>query len=333
MKTTAIMMHEIGGTDVLKYETVDLADPKSGELLIRVDAVGLSFGEVLYRMGRYVQETVLPGSLGNYAVGVVEQVGPDTAGWAVGDKITILPAFEMNTYSVYAKHAIVPASAGAPYFEQWTAEENAGIWMQALTAYGALIHYAKVQPEDFVLLTPATGGVSLAGLATVKRAGATAIAATRTQEKVQMLKDHGADHVIVTDEEDIAARVREITDGKGVRIAFNALTGDLTTVLAGDIVSSGGTIIMYGGIGGQETILPYPQLITRGITIQGYTLYELTYNAGNLPGLIDYVKDHVADGTYKPIIDKVFPFEKIAEAHDYMTTGSTRGSVILAVGH
>ncbi len=331
MQTTAIMMHETGGTDVLKYETVDLPNPKEDELLIRVDAVGLGFGEVLYRMGIYVQQTVLPTSLGNYAVGVVEQAGPGVTGWKAGDRVTVLPTFEMNTYSVYGKHAIVPASSAAPYFEQWTPEENAGIWMQAITAYGALIHYAKIQSDDFVLLTPASGGVGQAAIATAKRAGATVITTTRTQEKAQMLKDLGADHVVVTDEEDISDRIREITNGQGVRIAFNALTGDLTTKLAGDVVSKGGTIIMYGGIGGQETVLPYPQLITRGITIQGYTLYELTYHAENLPGLIDYVKEGVADGTYKPNVDKVFPFEKIAEAHDYMTAGSTKGAVILQV--
>ncbi|WP_425093521.1 zinc-dependent alcohol dehydrogenase family protein [Tropicimonas sp. S265A] len=329
MKTTAIMMHETGGTDVLKYEQVDLPEPKADELRIKVDAVGLSFGEVLYRMGIYVQKTVLPSSLGNYAVGVVETAGSNASGWKAGDKVTILPSFEMNTHSVYGQHAIVPASAAAPYFEQWTPEENAAIWMQVITAYGALVHNANIQPGEFVLITPATGGVGQAAVQTVKKSGAISITTTRSRAKAALLKELGADHMIVTDEEDLDQRVQEITKGAGVRVAFNAMTGDLTTTLAGSIVAPGGTIIMYGGIGGQETILPYPSLIGRGISIQGYTLYELTYHEENLPALIDFVTSGVADGTYTPNVDKVFEFEQIAAAHDYMTAGSTTGAVIL----
>lgn len=331
MKTTAIMMQETGGTDVLRFEEVDLPEPKPDELRIKVDAVGLSFGEVLYRMGVYAQKTILPSSLGNYAVGVVESAGSDVHGWKPGDKVTILPSFEMNTYSVYGKHAVVPASAAAPYFSEWTAEENAAIWMQAITAYGALVDKAKVQQGEFVLLTPATGGVGQAAVQTVKKAGAISIATTRTREKVELLQKLGADHVIVTNEQDLAQQVNEITGGKGVRVAFNAMTGDLTTALASDIVAPGGMIVMFGGIGAQETVLPYPSLIGRGISIHGYTLYELTYDAGNLPGLIDFVTSGVADGTYTPNVDKVFDFARIADAHDYMTVGSTTGAVVLKV--
>lgn len=90
----------------------------------------------------------------------------------------------MNKYTVYGQHAIVPAWAAAPNFEQFTPEENAGIWMQFITAYGALIHKAKVQPNEPVLITPASGSVGQVAIQTVKRLGAVAIATTRTQDKL-----------------------------------------------------------------------------------------------------------------------------------------------------
>ena len=329
-KTRIVQFYETGEPEVMKYEEVPIPEPDADEIRIKVEAIGVGFGEALYRRGRYVQKTKLPSKLGNNAVGTVEAVGSDVTKPKVGERVAIIPSFEMNEYGVYGEHAIVPAFSAAPYIESLSLIENAAIWIQIITAYGALIHYGKINSDDFVLLMPASGGVGQAAIQTVKKAGATSIATTRSREKADLLRKKGADHVIVTTEEDISERIREITNGKGVRIVFNALTGSLMKTLV-DVTQPGGTIFQYGGIGGKDTPLPYPKLISSGINIKGYTLYELTYHPENLPELIDYVVSGVKEGYYTANIDRTFNFDQLVEVHHYLEAGSTSGSVIVTV--
>src|SRR5262245_18413445 len=202
--------------------------------------------------------------------------------------------------------------------------------MQVTTAYGALVHYCKVTRCDSVLINPASGGVGMAAMHTCNKAGATAIGVTRSRAKVDAIRQAGADHVIVTDDEKLSDRVKEITGGKGVRLTMNFLTGDVLTILV-DVVSPGGTIFMAGGIGGKETPLPIVPLIGKGVRIQGYTLYELTYHAENLPAIRQYVSEGVRDGHYRANVGRVFTFREMAEAHRYLEKGDMAGSVVVTV--
>ncbi|WP_428340969.1 zinc-dependent alcohol dehydrogenase family protein [Mycobacterium sp.] len=328
-ETTAIRLHDTGGPEVLTYEQIPMPEPGPGEIRLTVEAIGVGYGECLYRMGRYVQETRLPSSLGNNAVGTVDAIGPGVDEPTVGERISLIPSFQMNRYGVYAQHAIVPATAWAPYFPALSLEDNASIWMQVTTAYGALVHHGQVAAGDFVLITPASGGVGMAAIQTAKQAGATTIGTTRRRAKAEALVAAGADHVIVTDDESLTERVNEITNGRGVRLVFNALTGDIINDLA-RAVSPGGTIFMYGAIGGQPTELPLA-LINKGVRVQGYTLYELTYHEQNLPGIRRYVADGVRGGYYTPNVGKVFHFGDMADAHRYLEAGNMTGSVVVLV--
>lgn len=329
-KNTIIRIYETGEPEVMKYETVSVAEPGFGEIRLKVEAIGVGFGECLYRRGFYIQDTVLPSSLGNNAVGIVDAVGDGVDVPKVGDRISLIPSFEMNKYGVYGEYAIVPAYAAAPYFESMSLEENASIWMQVTTAYGALVHYGKINSDDAVLLIPATGGVGLAALQTCKKAGATAITTTRSRKKADKLKDLGADCVIVTTEENLIERVREITDGKGVRIVFNALTGSIIDDLV-KATQPGGTIFQYGGIGGKETLLPYTQLIRYGVRIQGYTLYELTYYPENLAEVRKYISEGIEEGHYTANVGKVFEFDQMIQVHHYLEDGNMSGSVVVRI--
>ena len=329
-KNTVIRIYETGEPEVMKYETLPIAEPGSREIRLKVEAIGVGFGECLYRQGFYVQDTVLPSSIGNNAVGIVDAVGKNVDSPKVGERISLIPSFEMNKYGVYGQYAIVPAYAAAPYFESMSLEENASIWMQVTTAYGALVNYGKIESDDTVLLIPATGGVGLAALQTCKKAGATSITTTRSREKAKTLKDLGADYVIVTTEEDLTERVREITDGKGVSIVFNGITGKVLNDLVG-VTQPGGTIFQYGGIGGKETPLPLAPLVRYGISIQGYTLYELTYHPENLNAVRKYVSEGVKEGHYTANVGKVFEFDEMVRVHHYLEEGNMSGSVVVRV--
>ena len=307
-----------------------MPEPGEGELRLEVEAIGIGFGECLYRRGLYIQDTVLPSSLGNHAAGIVDAVGPDVTNVKVGDRIAVIPSFEMNRYGVYGQHAIVPAFAVAPYFESLSVEENAALWMQVTTAYGALVHYGNVSSGDTVLVVPASGGVGMAAIQTIKKAGGTSIGVTRSREKADMIRAFGADHVIVTNEEDLVTRVRELTRDQGVDLVFNALSGPVLEDIT-SVTKPGGTIFQYGGIQGKQTPYPLATAVRYGIKIQGYTLYELTYNLANLPAVREYVTQGVQEGFYTANVGRVFQFDEMVEAHRYLEAGSMAGSVVVRV--
>ena len=163
---------------------------------------------------------------------MVEAVGPNVDATWVGKTVSTVPAFNVAAYGVYGEVAIVPAGAIATYPESLSFEQGTSIWMQYLTACGALIHQGHLAAGDFVLITAASSSVGGAAIEIAKAEGAISIATTRSQKKKAELLDLGADHVIVTDEEALAARVHEITGNKGARIIFDPIAGKGLEALA-----------------------------------------------------------------------------------------------------
>ena len=162
--TTArvVRLHSTGGPEVLKIETEPIPEPGRGEVRLRVKAIGLNRAEVMFREGRYLETPAFPAKLGYEAAGVVEAVGADVDKSWLGKKVSSMPVFVMTKYGVYGEVAIVPVRAIAVYPERLTPEEGTSIWMQYLTAYGALVEFAKVTKGDFVVLTAASSSVGIA---------------------------------------------------------------------------------------------------------------------------------------------------------------------------
>src|ERR1700733_6846348 len=201
-----VRFHTLGGPEVLQIEEEPIPVPAKGEVLLRVKAIGLNRAEVMFRAGQYLETPILPAKLGYEAAGVVEAVGPDVDKSWLGKKASTVPSFLMTQYGVYGEVAIIPASALAVYPEKLTPEEGTSIWMQYLTAYGALIAHAQITKGDFVIITAASSSVGIAALEMVKAEGAIGIATTRTSKKRTTLVEVGATHVIATQEEDFIAR-------------------------------------------------------------------------------------------------------------------------------
>jgi NADPH:quinone reductase len=150
-----IRFHKTGGPEVLQIDEVDVGAPGRGELRLRVHAFGLNRAEAMFRSGMYLEQPKLPGRLGYEAAGTVEAIGEGVTGFAIGDKVSTIPAFSMNQYSVYGEQAI-PAAATVKHPDNLSWEQAAAIWMQYLTAYGALIDVAQLVPGDAVIITAAS---------------------------------------------------------------------------------------------------------------------------------------------------------------------------------
>ncbi|MGB1801310.1 MAG: zinc-dependent alcohol dehydrogenase family protein [Gammaproteobacteria bacterium] len=326
-----VRFHEVGQADVLKLEELPLVEPQEGELRIKVEAIGLNRAEVMFRNGQYLESPELPSKLGYEAAGIVDAVGPGVEGFQIGDRVSSIPAFSMSQYGVYGEAAILPVSAVAHYPDNLSAAEGAAIWMQYLTAYGALIHYGKMKKDDVVLVTAASSSVGLAAIQLAKATGALAIATTRGADKKQFILDAGADHVIVTDEENLVERVMEITSGAGANLIFDPVAGPGLAELA-EAAAPGASIYEYGALSPEPTPFPLFPALAKALTVRGYTLFELTQSAELCAEAAEYVFNKLQSGDLKPIIDeRRFSLDEIADAQAYMETNQQKGKIVVTV--
>ncbi|MGA9571298.1 MAG: zinc-dependent alcohol dehydrogenase family protein [Candidatus Acidiferrales bacterium] len=325
-----VRFHTLGGPEVLKIQEEPIPVPGKGEALLSVKAIGLNRAEMMFREGRYLESPTLPSKLGYETAGVVTAVGPDVDKSWIGKKASTVPGFLMTNYGVYGEVALVPASALAAYPERLTPEEGTSIWMQYLTAYGALITNAHLGKGDFVIITAASSSVGIAAIEMVKAEGAISIATTRTSKKKDVLAELGAAHVIATDKENFLPRIKEITGGKDARVIFDPIGGKGVEALA-QAAAHEGIILEYGALAPEPTPFPLFAALGKGLTFRGYTVREILSDPQLRAKAVKYVFDHVAAGDFKPRIDRVFPLAQIVEAHRYMESNQQIGKIVVTV--
>ena len=325
-----VRFHELGGPESLRFEEHSIRPPKANEVRIRVQAVGLNRAEALYSRGQYLEQPRLPSGIGYEAAGVVEAVGPGVDDTWIGRKISTVPGFSMNDYPVLGEEAVVPLSTIASYPEKLSPAQAAGIWMQYLTAWGGLIHVGRIVKQDFVLITAASSSVGLAAIQITKEEGATAIATTRTSKKRDELLALGADHVIATAEEDLIARVKQITGGKGARVIFDPIAGPFVEELVG-AVAYRGILIEYGALSLQPTPFPLGPAMHKQLTMRAYTLHEINDDPDLTRSARQYVFDRVADGRFSPRIAKTFPFADTVKAYQYLESNEQIGKIVITL--
>ncbi|MEV7239179.1 zinc-dependent alcohol dehydrogenase family protein [Streptomyces sp. NPDC051020] len=330
---TTVRFHEYGGPEVLRLEDVPVGDPGAGELLIRVDAIGLNRAEVLFRSGHYIELVKeFPARLGAEAAGVVEAAGAHVTGFEIGQAVSVVPAFSMNDYAVYAERAIVPAAAVVHRPEGLGAVEGAAVWMPYVTAYGALVEVGGMRAGDTVVLTAASSSVGLAAIQVARRVGAVPIATTRSRAKKDALLAAGAEEVIVTDEDNIADRVLSLTSGRGVEFVFDAVAGPGVVDLA-KVVAPGGTLFLYGAVSGQVTPYPGFELGMPALNMRTYTMHETTRDPQRLRRAEAFVSSGLRTGAFRPAVDHTFALDEIVAAHRYMEAGAQVGKIVIKVDH
>uniref|UniRef100_A0A7V4XSD3 NADPH:quinone reductase n=1 Tax=Acidobacterium capsulatum TaxID=33075 RepID=A0A7V4XSD3_9BACT len=325
-----VRFHALGGPENLRIEEAATQQPGEGEVRLRVQAVGLNRAESMYYHGFYLEQPELPSRLGYEVSGIVEAVGAGVDPKWVGQRVSTVPGFSQNRYGSLGEEAIVPANSVQHYPGKLSPVEGTAIWMQYLTAYGALILFAGVTKGDFVVIPAASSSVGLAAIQIVKAEGAVAIAATRTSAKKAELLALGADHVIATEEEDLPARVHEITGGKGARVIFDPVAGPYVEKLA-EAVAHLGIIIEYGALSMAPTPFPLVAALHKRLTMRGYTLMEFTQDPEKLGRAVRYVNERLEDGRFVPKIAKVFPFEKTVEAYQYLESNQQIGKIVIQV--
>ena len=325
-----IKFTKVGGPDVLEFIETAVPAPGPAEVRIKVKAIGINRAESMWRQDDYIEPVKFPAGLGYEAAGIVDAVGRDVAGIAVGDAVNVIPSFSMNQYTTYGEVIVVPDYAVVPHPKSLSFAEAASIWMMFVTAYGALILDAQVTKGDFVIIPAASSSVGLAAIQLVNYAGATPIAFTRTSAKRGQLLEAGATHVIATEEIDMLQEVMRITDGKGARVIFDPVGGlNFPKLIAA--LAHQGIAYLYGLLGEGETPIPILQLLRKLPTIKVYSLSYVVADEARRKAAVDYILKGLDNGALKPVIDRTFKFDEMVEVHRYLEGNSQFGKIVVTV--
>jgi NADPH:quinone reductase-like Zn-dependent oxidoreductase len=309
---------------------VTVPAPQQGEVRLRVRAIGLNRVELMWREDKCTEPVSFPGHLGYEAAGIVDAVGPDVTHVSVGDPVSTIPAFSMNQYWTYGEVVLVPGHAVVKSPPSLSFEQASSIWMMYLTAYGALVETADLKPDDVVLITAASSSVGLAAIQITNMLGGRPIALTRTGAKAEQLRAAGASHVIATEEQDVVAEVNRITGGVGAQVIFDAVGGPQFEKMM-QVLAFRGTALIYGTLSDEPTRLPMIAMIGKLPVVRGHSIWLTASDAQRLKLAIEFIAAGLAAGNLRPVIDKVFPFDQIAEAHRYLARNEHFGKVVVTV--
>ncbi|MEM5315360.1 zinc-dependent alcohol dehydrogenase family protein [Paraburkholderia sp. JHI869] len=325
-----VRFHQTGGPEVLRFDDIEVAAPRSTEVQIRVKALGINRAEVMYRTGQYVIDPQFPATLGYEASGEVIAVGAGVEAFSVGDLVSVIPAFSFAEYGMYGEvvnapvHAVVKNPAGVSH------EEAAATWMMFVTAYGALINYGKLSSGDAVVIGAATSSVGLAAIQIAKMAGATTVALTRSKEKEATLRAIGADHVLLSDDPDLTGHILRASGSRGARVVFDPVGGPNARNII-RAMSHDGVYYQYGALDSRDIAVPVMDILTKHIVIQGYELFEITNDEKKLEQAKAFISAGLTSKALRPVIDRVFRFDEIADAHRYMEAGNQIGKIVVTL--
>ncbi|MET9435372.1 zinc-dependent alcohol dehydrogenase family protein [Streptomyces sp. NPDC006551] len=328
MTTKAVVFHELGGPEVLRVKKVALPSPGPGEVLVRVEAIGLNRAEALFRSGAYYYPATLPGSrLGYEAAGVVERVGEGVTAYAPGDPVTAAANFDFGVHGVHAERVVLPEEYLVARPEGVDAVTAAATWLAYTTAYGGMVEAGGLRPGDHVVITGASSGVGTAAIRTALRVGAVPIATTRGETKRRRLLDLGAARVIATDGEDLVEEVRRFTGGRGARVVFDAVGGPGFAKLGGAL-EPGGTAVLYGWLDPRPAAVP----MNWPLTVRGYANGAVVRTAEGRRRMAGFLGSGLRDGSLTPVIAETFEgLESITDAHRLMESNTHTGKIVVRV--
>lgn len=331
-----IRLHKFGPAEVLKCEEHEAATPASGEVQVRVQAIGISWYDVLWRQNLAPSRARLPAGIGHEMAGVVTKVGEGVSDLSVGDKVASFPGQSPNDYPTYGELIVMPRSALTRYPDVLTPIEASVHYTPLLIAYFAYVDLAKVKPGQTVLITDASHCAGPSFVQLGKALGVKVIAATKDVEERDCLLALGADHVIVTEEQDLLMQINKLTDSRGVDVVLDGLGGPQMSVL-GDVLAPRGSLVLYGMQGGNHTPFPACAAFQKNIQFFVHCIGNFTgkpelgiaQDEEAMQRALRMINQLTADKVLLPLIVRVFPFEAFVEAHRYMDGCPCRGRVAL----
>ena len=320
-----IRFYETGGPDVLRWESIDVGAPGVGQVRVRHAAVGLNFADTYFRTGLY--PAALPAGMGVEAAGVIEEVGPGVVGFAEGDRVTYTgsPLGAYSTERVMDVAPLIKLPDTIPF------ETAAAMTMRGLTTAYLLRRIARLDAGDTVLLHAAAGGVGLLFTQWAALLGINVIGTVSTDAKAEIARAHGCAHTIVYTREDVAARVREITDGVGVPVAYDSI-GRTTVPSSLDSLATRGLLVCFGTASGPIPPIDAMQLAVKGsLFVTRPALADYIADPAERAALAGELFDHVGSGRITVGINQRYGLEDAVDAHRDLESGRSVGSSVFAL--
>ena len=323
----AIVCHELSGPAALRLEDVPEPRPGPGQVRVRVRACGINFADSLIARGQYQMQPEPPFSPGFEVAGEVLETGEGVTGFRAGDRVIAI-----TPHGGYAEQVVanvdrcVAMPAAMPY------EHGAAFPVVFGTSHVALWHRARLQAGETLVVHGASGGVGLTAVAIGKQLGATVIATASGPEKLQVAREHGADHLIDTSHEDIRSRIRELTDGRGADVVYDPVGGDLFTVSLRSIAFEG-RILVIGFAGGTVPQIPANHLLVKNVDVIGlnWPAYAERHPTVMTESFRILLQWYLA-GAIQPYVSAIYPLEQAVDALNQVVARKSVGKVVIAVG-
>lgn len=318
----AIRISQNGGPEVLALEEIPLPAPKEGEALVAVEAIGVNFIEIYFRLGLY--KAALPFTPGGECAGTVTAVGPGVMAVKPGDRVATV-----NAAGAYAGFAVVPAARLVRLPDGVTTKQGAAAILQGMTAHYLTAATYPLEPGEACLVHAAAGGVGLLLCQMAKKRGARVIGTVSTPEKAALAKEAGADRTVLYTSEDFVAAAKEFTNGRGVHVIYDSV-GKTTFEKGFDALALRGMMALYGQASGPVGPLD-PQLLNQkgSVFLTRPSLFHYIATREELLERAAAVFGFVKDGTLKLRIGAEYPLEKAADAHRALEGRQTTGKVLL----
>ena len=320
----AIRMYETGGPDVLRWEDVEVGEPGPGQVLLDQTAIGLNYIDVYHRTGLYPLPQ-LPATPGMEAAGKVLAVGEGVGEFYVGDAV----AYASPPPGAYAERRLMAADRLVKLPDYIDERHAAAMMLQGMTVQYLLRRTYRVAEGDAILFHAAAGGVGLIACQWAKALGVTVIGTVGSEEKAALAKDHGCTHTILYREENIAERVRELTDGKGVAVVYDSVGKD-TFEASLDCLRPMGMLVSFGNASGPIPPFESGVLAQKGsLFFTRPTLMTYTASRQDLLNSADELFRVVQSGDVRIEINQSYPLSETAQAHRDLEARKTTGSTIL----
>ncbi|MEU6328451.1 quinone oxidoreductase [Streptomyces sp. NPDC047049] len=318
----AIRFHETGGPDVLRREQVAVGDPGPGQVRVRHAAIGLNFADTYFRTGLY--PAPLPAGLGVEGAGLVEAVGAGVTHVAEGDRVT----YTGSPLGAYSTERIMPADPLIRLPDGIGCETAAAMTMRGLTAAYLLRRIHPLKSGDTILLHAAAGGVGLIICQWAKLLGLTVIGTVSTEEKAALARAHGCDHTVLYRRENVAERVRELTDGAGVPLVLDSIGKDTVDGSMASL-SRRGLLVCFGTASGVPPLDAMQLAVHGSLFVTRPALADYIAEPAERDALAAELFGHVAAGRIAIRVHQRYALDDVVAAHRALEAGRTTGSSVL----
>jgi NADPH:quinone reductase len=318
----AIQILTTGSADVLTLRDLLIPTPGPGEALIRIEVSGVNFIDTYFREGRYPAQ--LPYTLGQEAAGIVESVAPDVAEVKPGDRVAWC-----GIPGTYAQYAVAPAARLVPIPEGVSFNDAAAALIQGITAHYLAHSTYAIKSGDEVLIHAGAGGTGLLFIQIAKSLGARVITTVSTDEKAALARSAGADDIILYTKEDFAARVKQLTNGRGLPVVYDSV-GKTTFEQSLQCLRSRGLMVLFGGSSGAVPPFDLIRLSTMGsLYVTRPTMKDYIATTADLRARTNHIFGSIAKGTLKLRAEHIYPLAQAAQAHRDLESRKTTGKLLL----